>query len=52
MFVLIPGNGDKVKSGIISNAFAVEPGIKNSKSNIIKYNKITDKYGESVLIKL
>ena len=42
MFTLIPGKGDKVNSGIKSNAFASEPGIKNSKIRIIKYNKITE----------
>ena len=42
MFTLIPGNGAKVKRGIKSKAFASEPGIKNSNTNIIKYNIITE----------
>ena len=48
----MPGNGAKVKSGINSNAFANEPGIKNSNTKIIKYKMITDTYGDWVLIKL
>ena len=43
MFALMPGNGDKVNKGIKSNAFASEPGIKNSKIKIITYKIITER---------
>ena len=37
-FLLIPGSGAKVSSGIKSKAFAAEPGIKNSNTNTIRYS--------------
>ena len=42
----MPGNGAKVNSGIKSNAFASEPGIKNSNTKIIKYKITTETYGD------
>ena len=41
--VEIPGNGDKVKSGIKSKAFASDPGIKNSNTKMMRYSKMTEK---------
>ena len=41
--VEIPGNGDKVKSGIKSIAFADDAGIKNSNTKMMRYSKMTEK---------
>jgi hypothetical protein len=52
MFALMPDKGAKVSKGISSNAFAREPGMKNSNTNITRYNNTTERYGDCPLIKL